>query len=186
MNRTLLIIPAIVALGLPAASHAQTQSRSITINGTVGAACNVGSPTQSTVDLGVLTDSSGRLKSALSGAGIAAETTINDAWCNTPNRITLTSSPLTLISQPTYASPQGFSRTVAFEAALTGWSAAVVNKALTPNNAVQADTATAYAAAPLGVTFSKLSPVNGGSVVESAYIEAGSYTATVSITLAAN
>lgn len=185
MNRMLLILPAAAAMILPSASFAQTQSQAITITGSVSPACNVGAPEQSTVSIGALTGSDGKLRPELSGAAIVAETSINNAWCNTPNRITLTSSPLVLVTQPGYASPAGFARSVAFEAALTGWSGAVANKALTPNATVQADTETAYVAAPLGVIISKLSPVRDGVVAEGSYIEAGAYSATVSITLAA-
>lgn len=186
MNRTLLILPALAALALPGVSFAQTQ-QSITVNGTVAPACALGSPTNATLNLGALTGADGRLTTALAGAGIAAQTTINNAWCNTPNRITLTSSPLTLVSPPAYATPTNFTRTVAFQAALTGWSGSVVNKALTPNVAVPVDSTTAHVAAPLGIQFSSLSPVLGGAIAPSTtFIEAGDYSATVSITLAVN
>lgn len=185
MNSKLILLPALAALATPGLSYAQAseQSQTITVNGTVAPACTLGAPATATLDLGALTGTDGKLKAALTGTAIAAQTTIANAWCNTPSIITLTSSPLTT-PNPGYARPADFAREIAFTANLTGWSGAVTNTAMAANTSVPVTSNSAHAADPLGVTFSALTPVVSGGAQPNNFIEAGAYSATVSITLA--
>lgn len=185
MNSKLILLPALAALATPGLSYAQAseQSQTITVNGTVAPACTLGAPATATLDLGALTGTDGKLKAALTGASTAIETSIANAWCNTPNKITLKSSPL-ITSAPTLVMPSNFAREIAFTATMTGWSAPVVNTALTADRSVDGISTTAQAANPLNVAFSALTPVVDGLAQPGNFIVAGNYSATVSITLA--
>lgn len=187
MNTKLILLPAMAALAVPGLSYAQTteQTQTITVNGTVAPACTLGAPASATLDLGALTGTDGKLKSALTGTNAVVETSIANAWCNTPNKITLKSSPMTT-SAPTLVTPSNFAREIAFTATLGGWNAPVVNTALTADRSVEGLSTTPQAANPLTVSFSALTPVVAGVVKADNFIVAGSYSATVTITLAVN
>lgn len=177
---------AAVFLASPALAVAQDATRTVTINGEVEAACTLGAPASALLNFGTLTGPDGRLTPALLSAAVSAETEIENAWCNTPSSLTLTASPLTLTQVPAYSSPVGFSRTITYNATLTDWSAPIVNRPITPGNAVTINAAGPVAADPLGIEFSQLTGLVNGSENVGAYIEAGNYSATVQITLAVN
>lgn len=187
MNTKLILLPAMAALATPGLSYAQTteQTQTITVNGNVAPACTLGAPANATLELGALTGADGRLKPALTGTGPAVQTSIANAWCNTPNKITLKSSPMTT-SAPSVVTPSNFAREIAFTATLDGWSAPVVNTALTADRSVDGISTTPQAANPLTVTFSALTPVVSGLAQAGNFIVAGDYSATVTITLAVN
>lgn len=185
MNTKLILLPALAAMATPGLSYAQAteQSQTITVNGEVAQACMLGAPANSTLQLGALTGTDGRLKPDLTSTAVAASTSIANAWCNTPNKITLKSSPMTT-SAPTLVMPSNFAREIAFTATLTGWTDPVVNTALTADRSVDGISTTPQAANPLTVAFSALTPVVGGAPKADNFIVAGDYSATVTITLA--
>ena len=185
MNTKLILLPALAAMATPGLSYAQAseQSQTITVNGTVAAACTLGAPATATLDLGALTGTDGKLKPELTGTTPAVETTIANAWCNTPNKISLKSSPMTT-SAPNLVTPSNFSRAIAFTATLTGWKETVVNTALGADRSVDAISTTAHAAFPLTIGFSGLTPLSGETTQAGNFIVAGDYSATVTITLA--
>ena len=187
MKYPLLLLAAGLA-GLPGAALAQSApSQTVTVTGDVAKACMLGTPASATLNIGALTDASGRLLPALTGNTPAAQTTIASAWCNTPSTIALKASPLTMVSTPAYAQPQGFARAITYTANLTNWSEAVTNRPLTSDATVSVAAARAQAAQPsLGVVFSNLAPLVSGSENPNALIEAGPYSTSVQITLSAS
>lgn len=188
MTRKIMLLPALALMAAPSLGHAQVateQSQTITVNGSVAPACALGAPADATLPIGALTGTDGRLKPALTGAGPAAQTTIANAWCNAPNKITLTSSPMTT-NAANVTTPSNFSRLIAFTATLSGWKDPVVNTALSADRQVELASTTPHAATPLTVAFSALTPVIAGAAVSDAYIVAGDYKATITITLGIN
>ena len=184
MNRILCALAAAVLA--PSAALAQSPTQTLNVTGEVAPACVLGTPSNATLTIGSLSGADGRLLPALAGSAPAAQTAINNAWCNTPSNITLTASPLSMVTPPVYAQQAGFSRSITYSADLTNWSGPVSNRPLTAGNAVTVAAAGAQAAAPsLGVVFSKLTPLVNGAETPTAFIEAGAYTATISVSLAA-
>lgn len=185
MNR-FLALSALAVVASPGLALAQSApSQSVTVNGNVPQACVLGSPSSATLDLGVLTDGAGRLRSDLANAGVSASTTINSAWCNTPSTLTMTSSPLKLITTPSYATPTAFSRELTYTVNLTNWASAVTARPTIANTQTTVTSTQPHAAMPMDVQFSALAPLSGASEVPTNFLEAGAYSAIVSITLAA-
>lgn len=185
MNR-FLTLSALAVLASPGLAFAQsTESQSVTINGNVPQACVLGTPTSATLNLGTLTDANGRLASNFASTTPSAQTTIDNAWCNTPSTLTMTSSPLTLVNTPAYGIPTGFSRAITFDVNLTNWAAPVQARPMAPGTTTPVTSSNPHAAMPMDVQFSRLAPISGTAEAPTNYLEAGAYSATISITLAA-
>src|SRR5690606_23865011 len=135
------------ALAVPLAAQAQSSS-TITINGDVEKACVIGQPTLTTLNIGDMTGADGRITPALAGASVAVSTTIDSAWCNAPSTLSLDGSPMALTPAPGYATPAGFARLVTYDATLTGWPTALVDRPLNGDAAKTTDASSAHAATP--------------------------------------
>lgn len=189
MKRHLTLAAAIAAFATPLAAHAQVAETIVDLEGIVGQACVIGSPTTVNLNLGDLTGTDGRIAAALTGSSTIAGTTIDTAWCNGPGTLSLAATPLALTPAPSYATPNGFARFVTYNADLTGWTSALQVRPSDDSN--PADNSAANAAAyanPLTLGISSLATLNAtGSAANSGQIlEAGAYTASVTVSIAVN
>ena len=187
MKRIAFAITAAALLASPLAAQAQTQTSTVNLTGDVAKACVLGDPDVAEMNLGDLTDDTGRLNAALVSAAISASTSIPVAWCNAPSVITLNAAPMSLVTPPGYATPTGFSRLITYTAALTGWSSALSDRPVVGDAAKSVSAPAAHAADPLGIEVSLLSTLDAGGTVENtAFLEAGAYSATIVIGLSVN
>lgn len=185
MNRKLLTaLIASAALAAALAAQAQDASSTVTINGEVEEACVVGQPTEVTLALGDLTGSDGRITPALAGATAAASTEIETAWCNAPSTLSLDGAPMALSPVPAYSTPSGFARLVTYDANLTGWSAALLDRPFIGDAAKTVDAANAHAA-PLELVISRLAALDAAGTAENALavLEAGAYSGSVVVSV---
>lgn len=182
MQRQLLLaLMTSTALAAPLVAQAQVNS-SVTVTTTVNEACSVGNPSVTSLDFLDLTGSDGLVNPGLA----AKEVVISTAWCNTPGTLKLSADPLRLENPPLWATPQGFARTVTYDANLTGWTEALFVRPLADDTEVEAAaTAAAYAAAQLTLTVGGLAAVNGaGAESTTAVLEAGAYKGNVTVSVA--
>lgn len=180
MTRILFAVSAIALMGLPMSAHAQATS-TVTITGEVEEACTLGAPTLTELNLGDITGADGRL-----APGLTQSTTINVAWCNTPSEMTLAAEPLSLVTPPGYTTPTGFSRLITYDATIGGWAEALAHRPLAGDLSNSVAASTAWAADPLQISISSLATLNsdGSAEAPTAFVEAGEYSATVTISLA--
>lgn len=112
-----ILLLASLALVLPAAAMADS-SATITVTGSVTAACHLGSPTATTVEVGTLANSSDGTLAPIS----PQSTTITASWCNTGSIIGISATPL--VAQGfAGAPPAGFTKAVNYTASASGWTA---------------------------------------------------------------
>ena len=183
LTRTLLILgAAAAALGAPAVASAQSTS-TINLNAQVDQQCMLGAPSSTTLDLGVLTGDDGRLDPAKTGAAILLETGIETAWCNTPSILKMEADPLTTVISA-YATPNGFSRQLTYDAVLTGWPTPATVRPLGPGGEMSAGAGVPHAESLL-LRISRLNTLNAGGVAETTglYVEAGDYSGQITLTL---
>lgn len=182
--KPVILLLAAAALAVPGLALAESQT--VTVNGSVAKACVLGAPANATLNIGALTNASGQLRPELTGSTPAVQTTIASAWCNTPSVMSVKASPLTMVATPSFPQQPGFARSVTYTATISNWSAPLTNRPLAADNSVSVNAAGAQAATPsLGIAFSNLAPLVGGSEDANALIEAGNYSTTIQITLAA-
>lgn len=185
MNRKLLIaMTAAAALAAPMAAQAQSSTAASTANlgGTIEKACVIGSPTLATLPIGDLTGSDGRITPALSGGVPAATTDIQNAWCNTPSTMTLDGEPMALTATPGYATPNGFSRLVTYNATLSGWPDPLVDRPLVGSDVVTTEADAAHTAV-LQLVISNLAALDAAGTAEAPtnVLEAGGYAGSVTV-----
>lgn len=186
MKRIAFAITTAVLLASPLAAQAQTQTSNINLAGVVLKTCVLGDPDVTEMNLGDLTDATGRLNASLVSAAISASASIPVAWCNAPSVITIDATPLSLVTTPGYPTPANFSRLITYTAALTGWASALSDRPTVGDSAKSANALAAHAADPLGIEVSQLATLDAGGTVEnSAFLEAGAYSATIVIGLSA-
>lgn len=188
MNRKLLIaLTASAAMAAPLAAQAQVPDAvsAVAINGDVGQACVVGEPTEATLPIGDLTGSDGRITPALAGAGSAATTDIQNAWCNTPSTMTLDGEPMALTATPAYSTPAGFSRLVTYNATLSGWPEPLLVRPLVGGAIDTADADGAHTSV-LQLVISSLAALDASGTAEAptAVLEAGGYAGSVTVSVA--
>lgn len=92
-------------------------SATITLSGSVGVACHMGSPSDSTINVGTLANLADGTLAPIS----PQSTTITDSWCNTGSTIGIIAGPL-LAQNYTGAPPAGFTKAVNYTAAASGWT----------------------------------------------------------------
>ena len=173
---------AVLLAGIPAAAHAQTVQGTVAVDGSVAGRCVLGPPSQASVPLGTLIDTSGARAGRLTT--IAAQS-INfpGSWCNFANtRITVSANAM-LAADATAPMP-GFARAVNFTSTVTNWAAA--NAAVT--TAASAGGATPGASAPGGThPAPKLADLtltlNNFAVPADSLLVTGAYAGNVTITL---
>lgn len=183
MTRTILVAcVAAAALAAPMAASAQSSS-TINLNAQVDQQCMLGAPSSTLLDLGVLTGADGRLDPSKTGAAILLETGIETAWCNTPSILKMDADPLTTVISG-YVTPNGFSRQLTYDAALTGWPTAATVRPLGAGAEAEAGAGVPYAEA-LSLKISRLNTLNAGGVAETTglYVEAGDYSGQITLTL---
>lgn len=182
MKPTVLALVAAAALTMPALASAQSSS-TININGEVPKKCMLGAPASTELQLGTLTGADGRLDSSKTGSAVLQTTTISDAWCNTPSRLEVEAQPLVTVITG-YNTPAGFTRTVSYDALLEGWPAAMALRPFATAASDSTETSTAYAN-DLVLSISRLGAVaaSGNSDDNSAFLEAGQYRGSVTVTL---
>jgi hypothetical protein len=115
MRLGLLLLAPLAAL-LPAAAMADS-SATVTITGSVAVACHLGSPANSTIAVGTLSNLSDGTLAAIG----PQSTTIADSWCNTGSTISLSATPLVAQSF-SGAPPSGFTKAVNYTATASGWT----------------------------------------------------------------
>lgn len=184
MNRNyLFVLTACTALGGAMAAQAQDASSTISISGEVSEACLVGQPTTTTLNIVDLTGSDGRITPALASTAEAVSTDIETAWCNAPSILTLTGDPMALTVTPSYGTPTGFARLIAYDATLSGWPSSIVVRPLTTGTS---DDTTADGAhqSPLELVISRLAAIDGaGSENAQSVLEAGGYAGSVTVSV---
>jgi hypothetical protein len=182
MKRFAFAIATAALLATPLA--AQTQTSTVNLAGEVMKACVLGDPDVAQMNLGDLTDATGKLDASLVSAAISASASIPVAWCNAPSVITINATPMSLVTPPGYSTPAGFSRLITYTAAITGWDSALSDRPFIGDSAKSASALGAHAAEPLGIEVSLLSTLDaGGTVANSAFVEAGAYSSTIVIGL---
>jgi hypothetical protein len=136
---------AIAALaGTASAQSTTATSPAIAVRGNVPALCSGGTlgTGGTSFDLGVLIDTAtGFLKSGLT----APSKTLSGAFCSSRSAITVSATPMTA-QNFTATPPAGFSRTVNYNAAATGWTptAATFSTAAATNPAATQQRSTAF------------------------------------------
>jgi len=190
MTRTLILaLTASAALAAPQAAQAQTanESSTVTLTASVQKVCVIGEPAQSTLTIGDLTGPDGRITATLAGSATAVSTSIDNAWCNTPSTLSLNGAPMALTVTPGYVTPNGFARLLTFDATLVGWPANIVDRPLVGDAAKTTSAATPHAASSLVLNISALEALNAGGTAANngAVLEAGSYSGSVVIAVAA-
>ena len=104
-------------------------------------------------------------------------------------------SPLAAKTMPTpgtaailsaIATPTGFSRLITYDATVGGWAEALAHRPLVGDLSNSVTASTPWAADPLEISISSLATLNADGCAEAptAVVEAGEYTATVTISLA--
>jgi hypothetical protein len=173
-----LALAAVPAFGDPPASA------SITVTGSVGNACHMGTPTSSTLSLGALAAQSDGTLAAISPA---PSTTITGSWCNAGSTIGVLATPL--IAQHFAGAPSaGFTKAVNYKAAASGWTATPATFTTTGDvsgggNSTTPGTQTAGSPVAETVTVALsdfASPVSGYRLVADS-----NYSSTITITLTA-
>lgn len=184
MKRIAFAVSAAALLATPLAAHAQSATNTINLSAEVEEACVLGDPDVAELNLGDLTGPDGRLSADKISAAVSGQTSIPVAWCNAPSVLSLDAAPLSLVTPPAYSTPASFSRLVTYTAALTGWSSALSDRPIIGDAAKTVSAPGAHAATPLGIEISTLATLNAaGSAEESAFLEAGAYSATIVISL---
>jgi hypothetical protein len=89
----------------------------VTLTGSVGIACHLGSPGESTLNVGTLANQADGTLAPIS----PQSTTIADSWCNAGSTISVLADPLVAQS---YAGtpPAGFTKAVNYTATASGWA----------------------------------------------------------------
>ena len=132
------------AIAAPASAQSTTDSKTFQVVGNVPAQCTAGTVTggNSTVDLGILTDTTtGFLRTDLT----APPKVITGSFCSARSTIRIEATPM--VAQTfTATPPNGFSRTVNYQAQASGWTTnpAVFSTAQTTNTAATQSRATAF------------------------------------------
>lgn len=173
---------------LPGAAQAQA-SQEILLNSTVQQSCGMGAPTTTRIDLLDLTGPGGTLDPAKTGSAVLGSSTIADAWCNAPHKITISSTAMTLQRSVAYAQPSYMARRVTFDADLVGWYVDTSIRPHNDNDSFTINVPHAFAAGPSGLrlNISNLETLNiSNTEVPELMLEHGSYLGTVTIKLAAN
>lgn len=184
MNRKLFIaLSTSAALAAPLAAQAQ-DSATVHLSANVEEACVVGEPDDTTLNLGDLTGSDGRITTDLASV-TTFTTTIDTAWCNTPSKMTLSGDPMALTVTPGYGTPAGFARLVTYDAELGGWPSSILIRPLLADTTDDASAGTAHAS-ELELVISKLAAIDGsGAESTTAVLEAGGYLGSLTISVAA-
>lgn len=188
-HRRKLLMAGLAVLAIPGIAHADTASQQIDIDATVDGACGMGDPASEVIDLHDLTGPDGTLAANLTGTGVSGSTTIADAWCNTPHRLTMQATPMTLEVTPIYPQASYMARQLAYDAKLTGWpgSLGVRPRGGGDDAFTEVDGARAAPSPGLLLEISNLETLNpGGTEQAGLMLEAGGYRGTVTITLATN
>lgn len=178
-------------VALSGTAQAQSAQQQINMSSTVAAACGMGTPNTTIINLLDLTGPDGLLDPAKLGTAVLGTATIADAWCNGPNELSLVSSPMTLTRTVPYAQPSYMARHVTYSATLVGWGPGTVS--IRPR--FGGDTATyglsqaqAAPASGLELRVSRLQTLTGADRTETPnlMLEHGTYRGTVTIRMQAN
>ncbi len=185
--KPLLIAASLAALA--AAGQAQAQV-TITLNGSVDQICVLGAPDQVAVNIGDMTDNTGKLKVELTGSDASSapvSVEIDDAFCNTPSILSVEADALALQNAPSYGTPAGFSRAVTFDASVDGWPSNIVYRPAV-HTIPSTSTAAEARASALEIKAFDLETLNGAGTAESPnlILEAGDYSGAISLTLGVN
>jgi len=191
LHRRTLLMAGLATLAAPGNAHANSVSQQIDIGATVAGACGMGNPDDEIIELGDLTDPDGTLKGDLTSASASGSTIIPDAWCNTPHKLTMEATPMTLQAPPAYAQPSYMARKVTYWARLKNWSpmGAISLRPHGGSDQSENEFNSALAAQSGGLTLeiSQLETLNqSNNEVSNLMLEVGDYKGTVTITLATN
>jgi hypothetical protein len=123
MSRKLSTVTALIGLSLASSAFAQdSDSETVAVNGQVAPLCILGTPSQSSINLGQLVDVSGTRVGRLTTIANRV-VTMPQSFCNYANsaiRVDATA----LIGSDTSTPPTGFARAVNYGAAVSGWATA--------------------------------------------------------------
>lgn len=184
-RKTLFAAGAAAVMAMTPAIAMAQDSLTFILNGQVPQACALSAPGETVLDLQDLTGPDGRLTAALLSSATAVQTEIPNAWCNTPSILSVDAGPLNLgAGAPAYATPNGFSRLLTYDATLSGWPADIVHRPLV--GALPTATAAANAHAnTLNLTIASLQTLNAAGTAEAAglVLEAGGYSAEIAISV---
>lgn len=182
MTKPLLLIVPALALGLPGAALAQsnTDTKTVGIVGTAPPMCFGGTLNGSgSFDLGVLIDTTtGQLRNDLN----APPKVLVGSLCTSRSTITVTATPLTA-QNFTVAPPTGFSKAVDYTATASGWTTtpASYNTAAAANAAATQSRATAFTG-DITVAISGFATTGGNSL---RLVADNDYRGLVTVTIAA-
>ena len=178
--------------GTSAVAQSQTEAVSVSFNAEVGRHCVMNAPDSVTVDLQILTSADGRLQTQFTGSSHAqpnARVDIDDLWCNAPSRLTVSAAPLSLIGPAIIgaASPEGFTRTITYDATVAGDAGQVSLRPIAGGVQSNFDSDAALSGA-LFLTVSNLEALDANGVQENPdlALEAGVYVGEVIVSLAVN
>jgi hypothetical protein len=188
LHRFPLTAAAALLLLAPGAALAQTTASSeIDLSSTVTASCGVGAPSLTVLDLHELSGPDGRLDSSKRSSSTLASTTIADAWCNAPNKLTFGAKAMTLQEARTYAQPAYMARDITYDATLVGWGPFDwTRRPHTGDDSISLASSGPYATSSSGLVLniSKLETMTAAKTEDSSLmLEAGHYKGTVTITL---
>lgn len=176
----ILFALAVAAPGVAEAQASNTDSKTVSIVGTVPAQCFGGTLSGSgSFDLGVLVDlTTGQLRTDLA----APNKVLVGSFCTSRSTITVSATPLqaqNYVAQP----PNGFSRRVHYQATASGWTTtpATYNTAAASNAAATQSRASAFTG-DITVAISNFS-TDGGSTLR--LVGDDDYQGVVTVTLAA-
>jgi len=193
-HRRTLLMAGLATLAAPGIAHANSVSQEIDISSTVAGACGMGNPGQEEINVGDMTDADGLLDSRLRGAMVDDNyVVIPNAWCNTPHKLTMAMTPMTLQDPPPYAQPSYMARDVTYTASLKNWAPAPAGPMTLRVHGPSGETSSTYLSAlaarndGLTLEISQLAALNQSyGENQNLMLEVGSYKGTVTITLATN
>ncbi len=163
------------------------RSSSYSIAAGVERRCFLGEPSSAALNLGDLTGSDGRLEPALLGSAAIVSTSLANAWCNTPSNISVDVTPLTLQNAVQFpdGDSSGFTRYLTYDARVSGWPTATVNRPLIGGSTTSTTAGEAHAN-PLSLEVSRLQTLDdeGQAETPNLFVEAGVYLSTVTISVA--
>lgn len=168
MNKIILATAGLALLAAPAAFAADG---TVTINGSVAAACVIAP--SATITLGEMADSNGLYNSVANG-----KTATLAGWCNgAASTMSVVANPIVL--QGVHTTPTGFTDTVNY----TATAAVTPAGAGSPVSTSDSTTAAAAAAATVGLFNGNITVTLSASATPAGQLIAGSYSGTTVVTL---
>jgi len=119
MNLRLLLLAGVTLAAIPAfGEDSAPVSATITVTASVGNICHLGTPANSTIELGALAAESDGSLVPIS----PPSTAIQGSWCNAGSTISVFATPLIAQNYGAGAPPANFTKAVNFKVTASGWT----------------------------------------------------------------